>query len=203
MLIGLAGYKGAGKDTVGDYLQEKYYFERRSFMDKMKESAAALFDLKPAQLDIWKNLNNIRVTITNEDFPDETEADFSVREFLQRYGSEAHRGVFGENFWIDHGLKGIDPTAKTVITDARLDNELAAILRYGDGDAFNIRIIRDGTDDGDNHSTEVSPSPTLIDYTIENNGTIEELWVQVDEFMTWAGYQEMYDSMIEFDENYS
>jgi hypothetical protein len=201
VLIGLAGYKGSGKDTVGDYLQEKYFFERRSFMDKMKESAAAAFNVNPILWDVWKNDPDAQVRLTTNSGKILTRTEpLTVRQFLQNYGSEAHRGIFGENFWIDHALKGIDPTARTVITDARLDTELAAISRYGDGDAFNIRIVRDGTKDGDNHSTEVAPSPTLIDYTIYNNGTIEELWDEIDKFLEWAQYDAIYAGATEYDD---
>lgn len=191
MIIGVNGFKGSGKDTIGDYLQQEYGFERKSFAAKLKESAAAIWEIDPIKWEDWKNDPNMRVMIYRADPFDPIEVSYegeeqdyyantiSVRTFLQRYGTEAHRDVFGSDFWVDYGLKGINPNKGYVFTDARFENELAAIKEKG---GYNIRVVRGEDKSDDTHVSEVAPPPHLIDYQIENNGTIYDLQREVDEF---------------------
>ena len=44
MIIGLAGYAGAGKDTVGNILIEKHNFRRIAFADKIR---SFIYDINP------------------------------------------------------------------------------------------------------------------------------------------------------------
>ena len=53
--VGLNGAKGSGKDTVGQYLVERYDYTRVSFADLLKQSAAALFGVEP---ELWDELKN-------------------------------------------------------------------------------------------------------------------------------------------------
>jgi len=187
MLIGINGNIGAGKDTVGEYLNQEYGYERLSFAAKLKESAASLFDIHPAMWESWKNLDHIRVRITNEDYPDEFEADMSVRTFLQRYGTEAHRDIFGDDFWVDHALRGVDPNKNYYFTDARFANELRAIKELG---GYTVRVERD-LETTDTHASEQRPPFELIDYQLDNTGTLEDLYENVDYFMSWIKYEEL------------
>jgi len=50
MIIGFAGKKGSGKDTLGNYLIEKYKFERYAFGDPVKEVCRILFGFNDQQL---------------------------------------------------------------------------------------------------------------------------------------------------------
>ncbi|MFA6790484.1 MAG: AAA family ATPase [Parcubacteria group bacterium] len=44
IVIGLVGATGSGKDTVADYLKEKYKVQRMRFADPLKETLAIYFD---------------------------------------------------------------------------------------------------------------------------------------------------------------
>jgi len=181
MLVGINGFKGVGKDTVGQYLVEEYGFERLSFAAKLKESASALFDVNSIFWEVWKNNNDARIKIVDSDHEeDEPVVNISVREFLQRYGTEAHRDIFGTDFWVDHALKGVDSNKDFVFTDARFENELQRIKSLG---GYNVRITRSELDSFDTHASEIAPPIYLVDYSIENNGTMEELYERVDEFV--------------------
>lgn len=178
MLIGLNGLKNSGKDTVGAYLEDQYGFERASFAAKLKESAAALFNVTPG---IWEELkNNPNSTVTLDPKRNNIIYRVTVREFLQRYGTEAHRDIFGANFWVDHALKGIDRNKNIVFTDARFENELQKIKSLG---GYNLQILRPQLFTEDSHVSEVPPPRHLIDYAVDNSGSFEFLYNQVDNFI--------------------
>lgn len=183
MIIGVNGNKGSGKDTVGQYLVDNYGFERLSFAAKLKESAAALFEVDPS---VWEELKNDKDARVILEAPSDVfdgkwaKIDIDVRTFLQRYGTEAHRDIFGYDFWVEALFKDVDVTkGDYVVTDARFVNELAAILAL---DGLTLRLERPGAEN-DGHASEVPPSPIFIDYTINNSGTLEDLYANVDEFM--------------------
>jgi deoxynucleotide monophosphate kinase-like protein len=189
MLVGLNGFKGSGKDTVGEYLNKSYGFERLSFAAKLKESAAALFDIDPILWEGWKNDPNARVELVmagNGGKLLPNTRPITIREFLQRYGTEAHRSVFGADFWVDYALKGVDPNKNFVFTDARFENELSRIKSLG---GYNVQILRPELINKDNHASEVPPPLTLIDYQIDNIGDFEDLYDRVDEFMEFLKFE--------------
>ncbi len=192
LIIGLNGFKSAGKNTVGDYLRDNYGFQQASFAAKLKESAAALFDIEPHRWDEWKNDETAFVTVysggdiwgPNPDGPNHRQVTLSVRLFLQRYGTEAHRDVFGTDFWVDYAMKGIDPNENIVFTDARFENELSRIKSLG---GYNLQILRPGLFTKDSHASEVPPPQHLIDFAIDNDGSFEYLYRGVDIFAETMG----------------
>ncbi len=179
MLIGLNGSKGSGKGTVGEYLVENYGFTRLSFADKLKQSAGLLFGLDPVMWDEWKNDPDITVVIKRVAVPLK---EMSARYFLQRYGTESHRNVFGDDFWVDALLKDFDPFdgQNYVITDARFANELKRIRQLG---GYNVSIRRRRDVSEDSHVSEAPPPPIYIDAWIDNDGTFQRLYNQVDTFV--------------------
>lgn len=138
-------------------------------------SAAALFDVSVEDWDRWKNDSLIHVEIISE-CALEPLVSLTGREFLQRYGTESHREVFGANFWVQALMKNLSAAERYVITDARFANELQAV-KYNGGVTW--RVERPGIDDGDTHESEATPPANLIDATIDNSGTIEQLYVNV------------------------
>ncbi len=196
MLIGINGTKGSGKDTVGKYLVEEYGFQRLSFADKLKQSAANLFDIPIERWEEWKNDDSMEVLIqrnlsseigraklAGEDIPiDLPHVRLTVRYFLQRYGTESHRNIFGDDFWVEALFKNYDPFDGNdyVITDARFANELRKIKELN---GINIRLIRRQDLPEDLHPSESSPPPIYIDSWIGNEGSLDELYDSIDEFM--------------------
>lgn len=173
MLIGINGFKGAGKDTVGAYLVEKYDFQRLAFATKLKEAVGALLDISVEDVDYYKSRNSwVGV---------EEGMMMGFRPFLQRFGTEMGREVFGENFWIE---QVIPPDAnsywhkgrKIAVTDVRFDNEIRAIRRVA---GHIIRVERPGYEP-DDHLSEQYPNEELIDYAINNHQDIDYLHKLVD-----------------------
>lgn len=176
MIVGLTGKKSHGKDTVGRILVEEHGFVRVSFADALKQSAAALFDVPVETWDKLKNDEYAKVILTGAD--DKGFAfDFavlSVRSFLQRYGTEAHRDIFGGSFWVDvvrDKVRALDAGGDSVvITDVRFEEE-AALVRDFRGAVVNVYRPQ-VADEGDTHASEQLPR---FDFMLWNGGSIEEL----------------------------
>jgi hypothetical protein len=66
---------------------------------------------------------------------------WTMRTFLQRYGTEAHRDIFGQDFWLDQTLPKDsegrlddyydDPNRLIVVTDCRFPNEAQRVKDCG------------------------------------------------------------------------
>jgi hypothetical protein len=179
-LIGLNGLKQSGKDTTGHILVEQHGFVRASYAALLYESVAALWGVPVEMLDKLKSDPRVTLTLSwptgladEEGVPYMQDKTFTLREHLQRYGTEAHRNIFGFDFWIEQCWQFLDPGTDYVFTDARFNNELAAIKAQG---GSNIRVERPGLEaDGDTHASEAPPDPALIDAVLTNDGTIEDL----------------------------
>lgn len=184
MIIGLTGKKGSGKDTVGSYLVEQHGFVRVSFAEPLKSSVAALFDLPVKQIEKWKNDPHavVALGLKVEDgwiLGDE----MAFRAFLQRYGTEAHREQFGDDFWVEQGKRAIRDAkslgaAGIVVTDVRFDNEADAIRSMG---GSIVRVFRPEAERGDDsHASEQLPQ---ADFALVNTGTFEYLYDQARRYI--------------------
>lgn len=194
MLIGLNGFKQAGKDTAAEHLIDQYGFERRAFADHLKELFAAFFDIPVEWIDQYKNDPTCKVAIGWENKPELTPINapdrmwspmvsMTLREGLKRMGTEMMREKHNYDFWVDYLLPPLADTMKTfqgdkntIITDTRFENELMRIKDWG---GVNIRIERSGIM-GEDHGSEQTPPSYLIDLVITNDGTIEELHKNMD-----------------------
>lgn len=204
MILGIAGLAGSGKDTCGAYLIKEYGFERRAFADPLKKSVAALFDIPFWEVDQLKLDNTVFVAIGYKNEPeqkvmvDNTSGmqievpnhmwspikEFTFREFLQRYGTESHRDIFGTDFWVNHTLPvgGFYAGRKICVTDLRFVNEVERIQSLG---GIAIKLVRDETAPASQRPHRSEQTELLnCNVTIENNGTIEELYEQIDNLLT-------------------
>jgi hypothetical protein len=173
-LIGINGYKGSGKDTVADYLVREYGYEKRSLAASLKQSVAALFNIPVERIDEMKNDPITQVVI-------EGYRRMSFREFLQRYGTESHRSVFGDSFWVDQCLPTTPDSFYSdgnpvCISDVRFPNELHRVKSLG---GINIRISRPEFE-GESHASEQAPEPGMIYTLIQNDKSIDMLENKID-----------------------
>lgn len=178
MIVGLNGFKGSGKNVAAEHIAKVYGFEHVSFAGLLKESAAALFELKPTVWEEWKNDSTMEVLVQRRVPNTIPHVRLTVRQFLQRYGTEAHRDIFGENFWVEQLFDTMDMEKNYVISDARFESELLTIKKYG---GININIYRGESDDP--HPSEATPPEDLIDYWITNNGTLLGLYSIIETIM--------------------
>lgn len=177
MIVGLVGKKSSGKDTTGAILVEEHGFTRVSFADALKQSAAALFDVPVETWDRLKNDPLAKVAlIVGWGTPYSETKDMTVREFLQRYGTEAHRDVWGGDFWIETAAAKmravLEADGSVVVTDCRFPEEAQAVRNLG---GMVVRVVRPLGEDGDMHPSEVVQESIEADFELWNGGTIADL----------------------------
>lgn len=205
-IIGLTGSKGAGKDTaflaIREWSEERGLLAvRRGFADKLKLSFARVFypgiDQEAAieWCDKIKQNGQFHWYLAGQ--PILADDQSHGRQMLQNYGTEAHRDVFGLDFWVDQllprdeakmhwGLDGPDlPDHKLpdflVITDVRFENE-AKRIRWHRGQIW--KIVRPDVEDGDLHASEAGLSSDFCDWAILNDGSIEVFETRIKSMMT-------------------
>lgn len=102
----------------------------------------------------------------------------TVRQFLQRLGTEAIRDNLHPNAWVNALLADYKGD-NWIITDLRFPNEFAALKRK---DALLIRVIRPGLEYAD-HISETALDSYVFDEEIVNDGTIDDLINKVKTMM--------------------
>lgn len=178
MIFGLCGGIAAGKDTA--YLRgeaiygDEYTVERVGYADLMKESIMAIFGVSQEFVELEKRNPLTTVSLcspihdTGGDWAEEC-ITLTFREFIQRYGTEAHRGVFGDLFWVDQTLPmDFDHEGKLVfVTDVRFESEQQRIVDLG-GVNILIENETEGTARESLHISESGLNMDLIHYNIDN-----------------------------------
>ena len=141
MIIGIAGFQGAGKDTVADYLQNIYGFKRDSFAATLKDAVAAVFGWDRELLEgrtkesrIWREqvdpwwANRLNMP------------DLTPRLVLQKWGTEVARKSWHDDTWIASLENKLNRAHNDiVITDVRFPNEIQAVRNAG---GIVIRVVR-------------------------------------------------------------
>jgi hypothetical protein len=191
-LIGINGFMHSGKDTTYEFIKDALVpeaVERRAFADKLKEMAAMAIGIEEG--DLIEKMNDCKenwtfdvegalVRIPGGGKGRQVITAFTGRQYLQWLGGNA-RKVFGDTFWIDQVLPMSDTSwpekGTLVVTDVRYPNEAERIKLIG-GEVW--EIIRPGlTSDG--HSSEIPLEPHLVDKTIVNDGSLDDLEKKVKE----------------------
>lgn len=179
MLIGLVGRRGTGKDTVADYLAERYSFHNRKFAGPLKEALASLFGLSHEHLEgALKEVPHPKWGV-------------SPRAMMQFFGTEVmqthmqrlipHMGNHHAVHRLFMDLDAATHEENVVVSDVRFPHEVAALRARG---ALIVRVARDlpsreecGVD---NHVSETGVDDLQTDAVLDNNRTLEELYRAVD-----------------------
>lgn len=193
MFVGVVGFIGSGKGTVGDILS-KYNFEKISFASHLKDVTSVMFgwDRKLLEGDTAES-RDFREKI-DPFWSEKLNREFTPRLALQLMGTEVGRNVFGENLWI-HALENkINKNENYVITDVRFQNEIEWI-RKQKGILIEIRRgelplwykVADLANNGCEHSLKVMKDIEIhesewkwisrhnVDHVIRNDGSLEDL----------------------------
>ncbi|MAI64810.1 MAG: deoxynucleotide monophosphate kinase [Alteromonas sp.] len=168
MIIGLTGKARSGKDTVAAHLQEAYKFHHYWFSKPMKDACRSMFGWGDEHL--------------YGELKEEVDQRYGIspRVALQTLGTEWGRNTINSDLWILRAQKEIEQHENIVISDCRFDNEAAAVISSG---GIVIEIVRQDINQVAAHSSESGISSSLINYQIENNGTLPELYRSVDKFL--------------------
>jgi len=195
MIIGLVGFIGSGKGTVGDIFESHGYI-KDSFAKPLKDACSMMFgwprELLEGDTEVSRKWREEPDNFWSEKFGH----SFSPRLALQLMGTEAGRDVFHKDIWVMSLLnraKGKD----VVVTDVRFKNEIEYIQKNGGrivrvkrGDephwyklaedaasGFSSAIM--GMRELDIHRSEWDWVGSEFNFTIYNNGTLDELGNEV------------------------
>lgn len=210
MIIGLVGFAGSGKGTVGDILVDRYDYSKLSFADAVKDATSAIFgwprNLLEGDTDASRKFREEKDDFWSARFG----YDVTPRHMLQLMGTEAGREVFHTDLWVHTVERRIKYKQKWefednfVIPDVRFPNEIEAIRKMG---GFVVRVKRGDEpewyetalkDNRDRHEPTVSQMsiyhPSVhysewawigqsFEYEISNNGTLSMLEGDVDHLL--------------------
>lgn len=231
MIIGINGYSGSGKDTVGTIIQYVHTDSEVPLKKVLKKPANHIWWLEDGsgwEIKKWagklKDIASLLTGIPVEKFEDQefkkellgpewgTVGDtplssipvfehikfnrlITVREFLQKLGTDGLRNGLHENVWVNALMADYVPTGDNlldgevrkvreedliypnwIITDTRFPNEAEAIRKK---DGIIIRIERPGVQPINNHPSEVGLDGYDFDHTIINDGSLKDLTKKV------------------------
>jgi len=156
-VIGFTGYKQSGKDTAARELSRillPQHSVQINFADALKDEVC------------------MACKITRQ-FLDEHKDNF--RLIMQGYGTDFRRKLHGEQYWILKWLERVNKLAPVpaylLCTDVRFINEAAVVRRLG---GTLIRVERPGVF-SDGHASETEQRELHADFTVHNDGTVEDL----------------------------
>ena len=206
-IIGISGFIGSGKNTVGTILTEKYGFRKDSFASSLKDACAVMFDWPRELLE-----GETQESREWREQPDEWWAqklnisNLTPRLALQLMGTDVMRNHFNENIWfltMENRIRK-NPGQSVVISDVRFPNELKFVQDRG---GIMIKVNRGRhpvwyetailanrgnslaknamtTIYSDAHLSEWAWVGAKFDYEINNDTTIENLNNQISDIIT-------------------
>ncbi len=199
-IVAFVGFKGCGKNSAAETLIEHGYTSF-AFADALKDTVAAIYcwdrDMLSGDTEesrIW------RETVDEWWAAKLGIPDFTPRMALQIVGTDLFRNHFHRDIWLMNMERRISMVeGDIVITDCRFANELdlarslggcvIRVQRGADPNWYSVAAMANSSrnttmmEEFGIHSSEWSWIGTDIDYTIHNNGTREELKIQVQKFL--------------------
>lgn len=182
MLIGVVGLIGSGKGTVADRLAEKHGFRKDSFAKSLKDAVSSMFNWNREMLEGKTKSSRYWREQPDKFWSEKFGKPVTPRFILQYFGTEVMRGQMLDTIWIDSCLMRYNGTP-TVIADARFQNELKIIQKTGGKLILVKRGELPSKEDMQNqgaHKSEWDWMGWNFDYTVDNNGTKEDLYAKVD-----------------------
>jgi len=205
MIIGVCGFIGSGKDTVADYLTNFHGFRRESFANTLKDAVAQVFGWDRTLLEgRTKQAREWREQVDPWWAERLNMPNLTPRLMLQLWGTEVCRKGFHDDIWIaalENKLR--TSTDDIVISDCRFPNEIKSIKNAG---GIVVRVVRGpepewydaavSVNAGPNgnaswsisksrleklgiHASETSWVGTQFDTVLDNNGSLDDLYVQI------------------------
>jgi dephospho-CoA kinase len=169
--IGICGHMRSGKDTVADYLQEKYKFQRFAFGTGIKETINQLFpdqlqNGKPRTLmqQLGQGMRQIDPDVWVKYFDRQVQANTTMDTNVS---CTDLRQPNEYKYLVEQGYTIIRVTAPL---ERRLEHIKAA------GDNFTMQNLL--------HETEKHIELYEVDFEIANDGTLEDLYQKIDNLIS-------------------
>lgn len=203
-IIGLAGRAGCGKDTIADYLVEKYGFLKFSFSDALYDEVQKAYDLWDQSLLRDRETKDTptprlaRWACSDLEFDkllqrhgELTDKPLSPRKILQLWGTE-YRRTQDPDYWLKKAALFVDASREykvpgIVNTSVRYPNEQKFIHEL-DGTIWHVHRKDLPPMDNAGHSSEI-PLPFVFgrDKELHNNSTIARLRTGVSLLYGYGG----------------
>jgi energy-coupling factor transporter ATP-binding protein EcfA2 len=177
MLIGIAGPKNSGKNTCAAHLSR--YFPSsvvHAFAEPVKRVCQQLYLLSEEQL----------YDVVAKETVD-TRWGLTPRQMFQRVGTDYVRNQLDPEFWTKHfefwwsKQRQQNPDTVILVPDVRFQNEVDLIQRLGGKVVY---VYRPFVHNMDLHESETGAMELQnTDYTINNCGSLGQLYQQIDYFM--------------------
>jgi hypothetical protein len=198
MIIGICGFQGAGKDTVGDILVKSHGFVRLSFGSALKDAVSILFGWDREMLEGLTPESRTWREQVDEYWSDKlNDPTFTPRKALQTIGTNVFRDHFHTNMWVDivenkiNQLVKLNPDTRIVICDCRFDNEFAMIKKFPESKIIHVQRnepewFEDFRSNGFVlppgiilHPSEIQWMRWNFDHTLANKSTLDKLELDV------------------------
>jgi hypothetical protein len=181
-IIAICGKAGSGKDTIANYLINNHNFKKESFAASLKDAVSAVFDWNRHLLEGDTTASREWRESINQWWADRLNIPhLTPRWVLQNWGTEVLRTGFHDDLWIaslEHRLSFSNQISNNiVISDCRFPNEFAMIKKLN---GIVIKVERDNVLSVSDHVSEHAWNDFNFDYTIDNNGSLSELYKQVN-----------------------
>ncbi len=208
MIIGICGFIGTGKDTVADYLVNVHEFRRESFASTLKDAVSAIFGWDRLMLEGRTKASREWREIPDEWWSQRLGRDITPRYILQQWGTEVCRRGFHDDIWIASLQNKLRNTQDdVVISDCRFPNEILGVRAAGGTviwvqrgplpEWYNCALQENTTPEDQQwlledaeelmeqkypnvHASEWSWIGTEFDRVINNDGTMEDLYRQIN-----------------------
>lgn len=194
-IIALSGWKGSGKDTLAEYLIQKYYTQRFAFADELKNSVAAEFGIPRHHMDDvkYKDQPILTMPVKPQDPFSQHVVDFMKDEFKENNGQpywtpralcilkgSTNRTV-NSGYWVEKVIDRIHLAYANlcVITDMRYLSEMNQLYHEFGKDITFIRVERfDNSPSNDPSERDLDDAP--FDYYVDNSSTKEYAYQQIE-----------------------
>ncbi len=206
MIIGFVGFMSSGKGTCADYLVNKRGFVKESFANSVKDAVSVVFGWDRQLLEGDTDYSRGWRERADPWWSNRFGSEFTPRSALQLMGTEAGRDVFDENIWVYSMFRRMDHSKNYVIADVRFPNEIQKIkedggivIRVKKGPdpiwylpALDVNRKLDLNVMAENfpqvhHSEWAWIGSEGIDYTINNDGSIEDLENEIEKLLPLCG----------------
>jgi hypothetical protein len=210
-IVGILGFAGSGKDTVGVMFREAGY-EKASFAASVKDATSSIFGWERNLLEGDTDESRKFREKIDPFWTEHLGYEVTPRKMLQLLGTDACRNILGENIWVYSMLRNLDENKKYVITDVRFPNEIRTIQEAG-GTLIRVRrgaepewydlSLRQNTMSGEEelnsdrmdikypnvHYSEYAWVGYNTSATFFNDSSIETLRIAVNAFIKFLDYR--------------
>jgi hypothetical protein len=131
-IVGVLGFIGSGKSTVGEYLEYGYGYTKMSFANNLKDTVAAVFGWPRHMLEGDTVDSRIWRETPDEFWSNKLNKTVTPRWAIQNIGTDVFRNCFYTDIWVSSLEKSIiSKENPVVITDVRFPNEIELVKRLG------------------------------------------------------------------------